>query len=43
MKHLLMIVANKDFQDLEFSNPYQLFLEKKYAVDLCSGKGGACV
>jgi putative intracellular protease/amidase len=43
MKHLLMIVANHNFQDFEFNNPYQLFLEKGYAVDICSGKGGVCI
>jgi protease I len=42
MKHLLMIIANQGFQDIEFSNPYHLFLEKGYTVDICSGKGGEC-
>jgi protease I len=42
MYNILMVIANHDFQDLEFSNPYQLFLDKEYTVDICSGKGGEC-
>ena len=42
MKHILMIIANKGFQDLEFWNPYHLFLDKWYHIDIASGKGGEC-
>jgi putative intracellular protease/amidase len=36
MKHLLMIVANRDFQDLEFGNPYQIFQQQSYKIDIAS-------
>jgi putative intracellular protease/amidase len=42
MKKLLMIVANRDFQDLEFGNPYQLFQNQGYEIDIASGLGGEC-
>lgn len=35
-----MVVANRDFQDLEFGNPYQLFQQQGYEIDIASGLGG---
>lgn len=42
MKNIAMIIANKGFQDEEFINPYELFLHKKYQVDIYSGQGWEC-
>lgn len=42
MKKILMIVANHDFQDLEFGNPYQLFQQQGYEIDIASWTGGEC-
>jgi hypothetical protein len=42
MKKLLMVVANRDFQDLEFGNPYQIFQQQGYEIDIASGTGGSC-
>jgi putative intracellular protease/amidase len=36
MKKILMIVANQDFQDLEFGNPYALFQQQGYEIDIAS-------
>lgn len=42
MKRVLMIIAQRDFQDLEFGNPYRCFQQQGYHVDIASGSGGAC-
>lgn len=42
MRHVLMIVANRDFQDLEFGNPYRAFQQHGCKVSVASGEGGEC-
>lgn len=42
MKHILIIVANRDFQDLEFGNPYHIFEQNECEISIASGEGGEC-
>lgn len=37
-----MIVANTDFQDLEFNNPYRAFQSQSYEITIASGNWWEC-